>query len=88
MPRNVAFIEPKRELIDVAKQVLGAGVMVDTVQPALEHSPDGFNAVRAHAVLGVDSSRVIDRLMAKEQPVKADVPGCLIRNLLSMLTSK
>src|SRR5208282_5220233 len=62
-----------------AMQVLLGNLMVDAIHSALEHSPDGFDAVRADAVLRVDSSRVIDGFVAKEQTVKADVSGRLIR---------
>src|ERR1700728_341524 len=77
---HVADVKAKRELIHVAMQMLLGNLMVNAIHSALEHSPDAFDAVRAHAVLGVDSRRVIDGLMAKEQTVKADGPGRLIRD--------
>ena len=57
---HVADVQAERELIHVAVQVLLGNLMVDAVHSALEHSPDGFNAVRADSVLGVDASRVVD----------------------------
>src|SRR5208282_4646089 len=67
------------ELIHVTMQVLLGNLMIEAVHSALEHRPDAFNAVRAHSVFGVDSSRVIDGLMAEEKPVKTDISGCFIR---------
>ncbi len=76
---HVADVQAERELVNVAMEMLLRNLMIDAVHSALEHSPDGFNAVRAHAVLGVDSSRVIDRFVPKEQTVKADVSGRFVR---------
>src|SRR5208282_3934964 len=76
---HVADVKAKRELIHVAMQVLLGNLMVNAVHSALEHSPDAFNAVRADSIFGVDASGVIDGFVAKEQTVKADVPGRLIR---------
>ena len=42
---NVPFVQPERELIDVAEQVLFAGVVIDTVQAALQNSPDALDAL-------------------------------------------
>src|SRR5208282_613288 len=72
-------VQAERKLIHVAMQVLLGNLVIDAVHSALEHSPDAFDAVRAHAVLGVDSRRVIDGFMAKEQTVKADISGCFVR---------
>src|SRR5208282_5501423 len=76
---HVAYIKAERELIHIAMQMLLRDLMVNAIHSALENSPDAFNAVRAHAVLGVDSRRVINGFMAKEQTVKADIPSRLIR---------
>src|SRR5208282_3905356 len=76
---HVADVKAERELIDIAMQVLLGNLMVNAVHSAFEHSPYAFDAVRAHAVLRVDSSRVIDGLMAKEQTVKPDVSSRFIR---------
>src|SRR5208282_3049031 len=76
---HVAHVKTERELIHIAMQVLLGNLMINAIHSALEYSPHRFDAVRAHAVLGVDSSRVIDGFMAKEQTVKADVPGRLVR---------
>ncbi len=76
---HVADVQAERELIHIAMQVLLGNLMVNAIHSALEHSPNAFNAVRADSVLGVDASRVIDSLVAKEQPVEADVSGRFVR---------
>lgn len=76
---HVAHVKAKRKLIHIAMQMLLRNLMIHAVHSALEHSPNAFNAVSADSVLGVDSRRVIDGFMAKEETVKADVPGRLIR---------
>src|ERR1700722_15981008 len=45
MPRNVAFIQTKRKLIDVATEMLFADLMVDTVQSAFQDCPNTLDAV-------------------------------------------
>src|ERR1035441_11069857 len=70
----VADVQAECELVHIAMQVLLGNLVVDAVHAALEHSPDGFNAVRADSVLGVDTSREIDGDGPKEQTVKDDVP--------------
>src|SRR6266567_1273924 len=79
MTAHVAHVKAERELIHITMQVLLGNLMVNAIHSTLEHSPNAFDAVRAYAVLGVNASRVIDGFVAKEQPVKTDVPGRLIR---------
>src|ERR1035441_8570872 len=45
VPLHVAIVQPKRELIDVALQVLRAGVVIDAMKPALQDGPEALNAV-------------------------------------------
>ena len=75
MTAHVADVEAKRELIHIAMQMLLGNLMVNAIDSTLEHSPDGFDTVRADSVLGVDASRVIDGFVAKEQTVKTDISG-------------
>ena len=51
--RNVPFVQPKRELIDVAVKMFFAGVMIDAVQPALQDGPDALDAVGMTPTTGV-----------------------------------
>src|SRR5579864_4726941 len=51
VPLHVALIEPERELVYIAMQVLVAGVVIDAVQPALQNGPDALDAVRRHAII-------------------------------------
>src|SRR5436190_13971093 len=60
MPLHVAFIQAERELVNVAMQVLVAGVVIDAMQAALENCQNAFDAVRRHAVASIFSSAVND----------------------------
>ena len=70
---HIADIQAKRELVHIAMQVLLGNLMVNAVHSALEHGPDGFNAVRADSVLAVLSGSVVDAIVTEEQDVKADI---------------
>src|SRR6266571_3511985 len=50
---NVAIVKPEGELVNVAGKVLGAGVMIDAGESALQHGPYRFDAVGADAVAHV-----------------------------------
>src|SRR5574337_920292 len=73
MAFHVAHIQAKRELVNVAMQMLLGNLMIDAIDAALQNSPDAFDAVRADAVLTVLSRCVIDAIVAKEQAIKPDV---------------
>lgn len=51
VPLYVALVEPKRELVNVAVQVLITGVVIDAVQSALQNGPNALNPVRRHAII-------------------------------------
>src|SRR5579863_2700642 len=63
MPLHVALIEAERELVNVAVQVLIAGVVVDAVQTALQDRPDAFHAVRRDAIADILAGAVNDGLV-------------------------
>src|SRR3990167_2686132 len=67
---DVALVQAEGELVHVAPEVLGAGVMVDTHQPALQDRPDALNAVRMGRATRVFTDGVVDRLVTVEQPVQ------------------
>jgi hypothetical protein len=50
---HVAFAEPEGELVNVAMQVLVAGVMIDAMQIALQDGPDAFDAIGRDAIANV-----------------------------------
>ena len=52
VPRNVAVVQPPCEFVHVSVKVLRAGVMVDTVQAALQDGPDALNAVGRYRPTG------------------------------------
>src|SRR5579862_141025 len=51
MPLHVALIQPERELVNVAMQVLVAGVVIDAMQATLQDSPNALNTVGRHAIV-------------------------------------
>jgi len=67
---HVADVQAERELVHIAMQVLLGNLMINAIHAALEHSPDGFNAVRADAVLAVLPSGVVDAIVTKEQTIR------------------
>src|SRR3990170_2950484 len=78
VPLHVSIVEAKRELVDVAAQVLAAGVMVDAMHTTLEQRPHAFDAVGAHVAAHVFAAAVVNRLMAEEQAIKAVVGRRLV----------
>src|SRR5579872_5022581 len=68
--RDVPLVEAKRKFIDVAEQVLFAGVMVDAMQPALQDGPDALNTVRMSRASDKLFGAVVDRLVTKEQSIE------------------
>jgi hypothetical protein len=43
---NISFIQPERKFVDVSAKMFRAGVVVNTMQPTLEHCPHAFDSVR------------------------------------------
>src|SRR5208282_4165027 len=76
---HVRGIQAEGELINVLGKVLLADLVVNPVDAALQDGPDALNSVGSSAALGIDASHVIDRLVAKEQPIKAQIAGRFIR---------
>jgi hypothetical protein len=67
---DVSLIQPEGELIDVAAQVLLAGVVVDAMQAALENRPDALNRIGGRCAPSVLPGAVVNRIVLVEQPVK------------------
>src|SRR3954447_10976303 len=75
---DVAFVQPERELVNVAAQMLRAGMMIDAENAALHDREDALDAVGCHVAVHELSSAVIDRLVIEEQPGEATVSGELV----------
>src|SRR4051812_48703703 len=75
---DVALVQPERELVNVAVQVLWAGMMVDADDAAFEDREDALDAVGRHAVANELASAVIDGLVIEEQTGEATVSGELV----------
>src|SRR3990167_213504 len=67
VPLNIAVVEAKRELVDVATKMLPAGVMVDAMHTTLEQRPYTLDAVGGHGSACVLTGTMIDRLMPEKQ---------------------
>jgi hypothetical protein len=68
--RDVAFVQPERELIDVSKEMLGTRVMVDAMQPALQDSPNALDRVCMSGSALILARAVVDGLVPVKQPVQ------------------
>jgi hypothetical protein len=50
VPRYIAFVEPGSELADIAVKMLLTDVVENAVASALQHRPNGFDAVTRNPV--------------------------------------
>ena len=64
---------PSGKLVDVAVQVLPADFVERALVSALEHGPEGFDAVRVHVAPDVLGGTMLDRLMPE---CMSKVPVC------------
>jgi hypothetical protein len=71
VPGDVAVIETEGELVNVAVQVLFAGVVIDAMDAALHHGKDAFNAVRGDVIADIFPVAVVHGLMVEEQTAYA-----------------
>ncbi len=75
---HVAFVQPERKLIDVAGQMLGAGVVIDADQPALENGKNALNAVRGNVIADVLACAVVDCVVPVKQATDIAIDRSLI----------
>ena len=71
----VTFVQAERELINVTGKVLRADLVIDAIHAALQERPNAFDTVRTGRAASKGTSRMVHRLVAKEQPVE----GCRTR---------
>ena len=57
---HVTFVQAERKLVNVAAEMLRAGVVIDADQAALQNGEDAFNAVRRDIVADIFAVAVID----------------------------
>lgn len=67
---NVTIIQAESELADIAVQMLGAGMVIDTMNAPLKHRKDAFDAVCSHVPAHILASAVIDAVMPVNQTAK------------------
>jgi hypothetical protein len=70
---DAAVVQPERKFVNVAVQMLRAGVMVDSYQPALQDGKDAFDAIGCRLAANVFASAVIDRIVVVSREVNARV---------------
>lgn len=75
---DVAFVQPERELIDVATKVLLARMVIDADQAALEDGEHALDAVGRDAIADILALAVVDRLVAVEHPRQTTIGRSLI----------
>ena len=75
MPLDIAFIEPERELVNVAAKVFRTGVVIDADQPAFQDREHAFDAVGRHVVTDEFGSAVVDGFVIEEQTGEAAITG-------------
>lgn len=68
---DVPLVQPPRKFIRVASKMFGADMMKGSIDSALEHGPNGFNAVSAGRASRVFASRMIDGLVTKKQTIES-----------------
>jgi hypothetical protein len=69
----VSGVQAKGELVDIAPQVLRAGVMIDPIKTPFQDRPHAVDAVRGHAVFDIIPGAVINRPVPVKQTVQARV---------------
>lgn len=65
MVLDVAFVQSKRKLVNIAVKMLRAGVMIDANQPALQDGKDAFDAIGRRLAANVFARAVIDGIVDK-----------------------
>ena len=76
---DVSFVQPERELLNVAVKVLRAGRMVHADDSAFQDRPDCLNRVSVNDPLRVLTSAVIDAIGAEEKPIQIGVGWGFVR---------
>ena len=65
MVLNVSLVQPERKFINVAVQMLRAGVMIDAEQTSLQDRKNAFHAICRHVAANIFARAVIDRVMVE-----------------------
>ncbi len=73
MVLNVSFVQPESKFVNVAVQVLRAGVVINADQSALENGENAFDPVCSYIVANVFAVTVVDGRMLIARMLDADV---------------
>ncbi len=73
---HITLIQTEGKFIDLAAQMLGAGVMIDAMQATLKNGKHTFHTVCGHVIADIFASAVIDGSVFDARTFDADVcPG-------------
>jgi len=75
---HVAFVQAKRELVNIAIQMLRAGVMIDANKAALKDGKDAFDSVSRHVIANILARAVVDRGVNIARIFNADISAKLV----------
>ena len=75
---DVPLIQPERELVNVASEMLLADLVIDAVQSALEDCPHALDAVCSGVPANVLTRRVVDSLLPEEEQSIQVVVGSVL----------
>jgi hypothetical protein len=76
---DVAFVQAERKFVNVAVEMLLAGVMIDAINAALHDCKNALDPVRGHAIADVFALAVIDRIVIEGQASNANIRASLVR---------
>lgn len=75
---NVAVVQAERKFINITAQMLVARMVIDAMQTALQHGPNAFDAVGAHAISDVLARTVVDGFVSIEHRSKTAIACMLV----------
>lgn len=78
VPFDVAFIQSEGELVQIAAKVLATHAVIHAVVATFQDCPDTFNSVRVGQTSRILASRMINRIVTEEKPVKVGEHQVLI----------
>lgn len=76
---DVALVQSEGKLVEVAPRMLAAGVVINANDAAFHDRENAFDAVRCDVAAHVFARRVVDRIVAEEQPADAIVDSRIVR---------
>ena len=75
---HIAITEPKGKLANITVQVFRAGVVIDTVNAALEDGKNALNTIRGYIAPNILARTVVDAFVFVEQPADTIIDGAFV----------